>query len=677
MAELNTRYFHFTLGPVQGFVSQARRTRDFWAGSFLLSWLAGVAMAEILRQGGKITFPLPPENYLDWITGQVSEGDGPRQGAIPNRFKAMMAQVPQGFQPKQVEDAVRQAWIALSEHVWACDQLGRVAGPLTRSVWERQHRHFWEISWALADDSAQSDLLDRRKNWRNHFSAAEEGVKCMMMDGWQELSGAERPGITWRDNAGRRVPSELAGFWERVRELPATGMATDLREGEHLCALAYVKRRFARHFASFATTLPGGLTVKGWKLDAGMPSVNYLAAVHWLEALVKAADTRQLRELREAAVAVTRDRDEWDTRIACLDAAWTKRHGADRALRRELLAMDGSLFHSHVRDNASQYGFSARAMRDFGRELDRLTEQLDLNEAPSPFYAVLLMDGDALGKHMSDPAKQQGISAALNAFTGRVPEVVHAHNGYLIYAGGDDVLAVLPLEDALECAAAVRQCYQRSFTECAPHVQPATISAAVEFAHVKMPLTKVLADAHALLDDVAKDQAGRDAVAVRVWVQGGQTIEWAQPWEVALDAQGGVILSQMARAFQSRPEPGQAAPGAASADQFSSKFFHRIRERFALLNPDLSKPGAKGKAPKAVLNEQEAIELLAVDYRNSADNRAHISMAQARGIITPLLQQCRPVCREPGRAVSDWFKSPLLLADGALLLRFLAVKGEE
>ncbi len=34
----------FTLGPVQGFVAQARRTRDFWAGSFLLSYLTGKAM---------------------------------------------------------------------------------------------------------------------------------------------------------------------------------------------------------------------------------------------------------------------------------------------------------------------------------------------------------------------------------------------------------------------------------------------------------------------------------------------------------------------------------------------------------------------------------------------------------------------------------------------------------
>lgn len=44
VTETADQYFHITLGPVQGFVSQARRTRDFWAGSFLLSWLAAVAI---------------------------------------------------------------------------------------------------------------------------------------------------------------------------------------------------------------------------------------------------------------------------------------------------------------------------------------------------------------------------------------------------------------------------------------------------------------------------------------------------------------------------------------------------------------------------------------------------------------------------------------------------------
>jgi CRISPR-associated protein Cmr2 len=48
---MSNRYFHFTLGPVQSFVAQARRTRDFWAGSFLLSWLSTVAIQAVIPVG--------------------------------------------------------------------------------------------------------------------------------------------------------------------------------------------------------------------------------------------------------------------------------------------------------------------------------------------------------------------------------------------------------------------------------------------------------------------------------------------------------------------------------------------------------------------------------------------------------------------------------------------------
>ena len=669
MVEAKARYFHFTLGPVQGFVAQARRTRDFWAGSFLLSWLAGVAMAEIARQGGQITFPQPPADYLDWITGCAGEGEGPRQGAIPNRFKALMAQVPSAFEPQQVEAAVREAWVALAEHVWACDGLGKLAAPQTRAIWERQHAGFWEISWALADDATASDLLDRRKNWRSHYPVGEPGVKCMVMDGWQELSGARAPGRTARTEGSGPGATALGRFWDAVRDSGATGMATDLREGEHLCALAYTKRRFARHFGDFAHQLPSGLTLKGWALESGMPSVNYMAAVHWLEKLVRSLSTDELRALHQAAVSVSRDRDEWETRIRCLEAAWEQHHGRDRALRRELLAMDGSLFHRHVRDTPGQYGYARTAMRDFSRTLDELMRVHDLRGAPSPFYALLLMDGDSLGVHMADPARQQPISEALNTFTAGVREVVQRHHGYLIYAGGDDVLAVLPLEDALGCAAAVRASYAEAFACKAPAVRPATISAAVQFAHVKTPLTKVLRDAHRLLDDVAKHRAGRDALAVRVWVPGGMTLQWTQPWEVALE-RGELVIERLARQFQvqaaSADDGSEANEGAA---HFSSKFFHRIRERFTILNP------ASAEAA-AVLSEDQAVQLLAVDYRNSADNRRRVSLAQARGLVAPLLSQCRPVQRLTGEPRARWPVSRSLHADGALLVHFLATKGE-
>ncbi|MDM8565359.1 type III-B CRISPR-associated protein Cas10/Cmr2 [Candidatus Halobeggiatoa sp. HSG11] len=34
---MEKQYFHFTIGPVQSFVAQARCTRDFWACSLSLS----------------------------------------------------------------------------------------------------------------------------------------------------------------------------------------------------------------------------------------------------------------------------------------------------------------------------------------------------------------------------------------------------------------------------------------------------------------------------------------------------------------------------------------------------------------------------------------------------------------------------------------------------------------
>lgn len=49
-----SRTLHFTIGPVQSFVAQSRRTRDLLTSSFLLSYLSGVAMVYVLEAGGKI-----------------------------------------------------------------------------------------------------------------------------------------------------------------------------------------------------------------------------------------------------------------------------------------------------------------------------------------------------------------------------------------------------------------------------------------------------------------------------------------------------------------------------------------------------------------------------------------------------------------------------------------------
>ncbi|MCP4702567.1 MAG: type III-B CRISPR-associated protein Cas10/Cmr2 [Gammaproteobacteria bacterium] len=657
-------YFHFTLGPVQGFVAQARRTRDFWAGSFILSWLSAVAMRATIEQGGKIKFPEADEEYLHWLEhgkGKDEDSEPPRQGGVPNRFKA---KVPADFDPAAVINSVQEAWRILAQKVFDKD-LFNCTNNETEEIWQRQIPHFWDINWAVTKDGSDSAILERRKNWRSHRPPDEKGVKCMMMDGWQELSGEPSPHA-----------EKLGEFWQNIRDNGQEGIKTDLRKGEYLSAIAFVKRRFVRYFEHVKVPV-NGWTAHGWELKAGMPSVSYMAAVHWLARVAERSHEdekieKSLWDFHDEACKLTKERGEWDTQIRCV---------MESKAHKKWKALDGQIFFRSNLENEKVYEDQAQAKKVIAA-FDTLNKQAEL-EPVSPFYAMLLMDGDSLGEHMSDESKQNDITKALAAFAREVPKIVQQKNGFLIYAGGDDVLAVLPLEDALECARDVRKCYLDCFKGKS---LASTLSGAIEYAHIKMPLTKVLRDAHDLLDNIAKDKTGRDAIAVRVWKPGGRALQWAQPWEIALkdgQADGALVLNEQVKNFQRDDE----AEGG-----FSSKFFYKIRTRFDLLNAqDCSEREAILKAwknktvldkkqdageNKAVLSEKQAIALMAMEYLNSGEAKVK-TMDEAEKLINPLLEQCRPVYRDREKASKNWDKDDCLHADGALLVRFLAHKGLE
>ena len=291
--------------------------------------------------------------------------------------------------------------------------------------------------------------------------------------------------------------------------------------------------------------------------------------MHWLNHLALQLSTQDLQKLFDAAVKVSTHLDEYDTQIQLLQDTIYKQNQDEkrRKLLKDFFSLDGNLFFEHVQQNPKAYGYKPNEMADFKKIIAQLNKNSD-NSAPSPFYALLLMDGDSLGSHMSDVNKQVSISTALNKFTRAVPEIINSNNGFLIYAGGDDVLALLPLEDAIPCAQKVRDLYLRCFENSAILTTiPTTISAAIEFAHVKTPLTKILTDAHQLLDDIAKDKTGRDALAVRVWKTGGLVLEWAQPWAVIVENDK-LKFEQCIEQFKNTAD---------NNPQFSSKFFHKIR----------------------------------------------------------------------------------------------------
>lgn len=146
----------------------------------------------------------------------------------------------------------------------------------------------------------------------------------------------------------------------------------------------------------------------------------------------------------------------------------------------------------------------------------------------SPYYALLVMDGDSLGRQLSEHQDRvTEVSQALARFSARVVPIVEgAHQGRVVYAGGDDVLAFLPVDSALRCAQELKCIYE----ECRPAGLTLTISAAVVYAHMKSPLQAALVSAHRLLDQVAKDAVGRNAFALRVEKGNGAAAVLAKPW---------------------------------------------------------------------------------------------------------------------------------------------------
>ena len=65
--------FLVNIGPVQGFIASARRTRDLWFGSWLLSELSKAAAQEIVNAGTRnsLIFPAPNDQTLLRPDGRI------------------------------------------------------------------------------------------------------------------------------------------------------------------------------------------------------------------------------------------------------------------------------------------------------------------------------------------------------------------------------------------------------------------------------------------------------------------------------------------------------------------------------------------------------------------------------------------------------------------------------
>ncbi len=509
MSQLN---LHVAIGPVQTFVGQARRTRDLWAGSFLLSWLTGQLMSRILRAGGEIVFPRvgtlerPEDPLLAAILGKPLESSALDIGSLPNRFEA---RVPGSLDPNTAVAATLAEWYDLCERVW-----DRYVAPVaelgndTRIIWKRQIDGFWEPLWVLGDS------LNARKNWRTRWPVIEGGDHCSVMGDRQELSGYLR--------ATQKTKQDE--FWEELRRKIGR---LDLRDGERLCAISLVKRLFPKIKDRLFPN-----SVLESSPDFRWPSTADMAALTWL---VRIARDREIRPLLESYHHKVKELVD-DRTFKLLTGGHAEGFPALKPVR-EFASLDGNLFLSSALSNPKATPLTDRPAKNsdledpdskIRRQLLKTLEELELKAggAAHPYFALLLMDGDRLGKLLQQTNPER-ISQALSFFVQKTQPIVTKHNGRIVYAGGDDVLAMLPLSGAIDCAIELRHAYGEAFRTLEGIENEATASCAVVFSHYHNPLRDILKTAHRELDETAKDGNGRNSLALALMQPGGVKCRWA------------------------------------------------------------------------------------------------------------------------------------------------------
>jgi CRISPR-associated protein Cmr2 len=129
-----------------------------------------------------------------------------------------------------------------------------------------------------------------------------------------------------------------------------------------------------------------------------------------------------------------------------------------------------------------------------------------------------------MGKRISeltDVEQHKAFSQQVAGFAQQASLIVDQHDGHLIYCGGDDVLALLPANRALDCADALR----RAFREKVPN---ATLSAGIVLAHHLDDLQRVLEWARQA-ERAAKRV--RNALAVALHPRSGEAITAVVQWE--------------------------------------------------------------------------------------------------------------------------------------------------
>ncbi|MGO9202318.1 MAG: type III-B CRISPR-associated protein Cas10/Cmr2 [Limisphaerales bacterium] len=627
----------FQIGPVQDFIAQARKMQDLWSGSYLLSFLISKALSTLALHFGPDTIVYPNLRgvpLLDWWWSK-EEGLFPKdffqlgQGrlhpnelltpSLPNRFLAL---VPAGQEGRDIaiklEQDVRQLWreIADAVHADICAklqaQLRQDEFPGWDSRWKDQAARFPVVDWALHEWLPEAEAFQIVEagtppvagGWNNHplrhTAAWREMIPGPHREPWH---GKRNDAFAWalhyavtdwkfaacksgrafapwpllspgtvsppKDHLNGR--DEVVGgarpleFWTALRAAYGGAEGGDFRGSQLYGATSVIKRLWPAAF------LRDNLRWSAWK-----PAFESVQDIALIARAIESEPGEELGKDDPKYFAVlTMDGDDM--------GQWVS--GARTPMLKDVLAGKAWDYFQHGKDG--QGGWKPTAAQ---------------------IQSGLPAGAEAVQRPLS-PGFHAALSEALSNFgLYCAGQVVEAFNGQLLYCGGDDVLAMLPATNALDCATALQCAFRGELPPSLPLQIRKKIEGLFEF-YAEAP--GFLRCRHSGKDESLRPNwplmvPGPRATAsvgiavghVRAPMQ--DTIQAARDAEAAakqVPGKGAFCLSILKRsgesaAFAARFEAGVASVWAeleANPDTLSGRFPYRFLQN---LSPLLARPGA-------------------------------------------------------------------------------------
>ena len=623
--EENVGMMVFTITPVQKFIATARKLRDYWTGSVILSYLAFEGIKYVMENLGPdhILYPSLIDqplvlSYLKntWKIENINPSNKANSiASFPNKFLVLVPLNKSKEIAEGITEHIKNVWKDIATVVKQKIVKQKIEGIVDEKnmdffhkIFDRQMVNYWDFHWASVklvgknDKSFFSNVL-AEGSYERYPEILEKFSEILKELGYDKEYTNSGKGIMY--SLTHQISQSLLAA-SKTKRMPRP----NVEPGEkcHLCGEFEVLHHTPFKNVEDKARDYKNKTEKFWnyfwkndKFSADFKDGEKLCAVCMTKRILYLALTSQKSvpdSLKDLQSVFSDEIKQYPmTTEMALHSFYERNQINDKQIKREIA--------NRLFDNETDELSPKILKKEF--KLEGTDEQLKI-KTNDKYYAILMMDGDKMGdlingetiastwksvmhsemvkrfenkefypqirrvwqeifnneklnKMLLTPSTHSAISEALGDFAiYGVYSIVGKYGGKLIYAGGDDVAAVLPVENALKCANEIRKYYTSAYKyvdekgnvceikqdengkflfdlnekkgKLCYHLgkgEKISISAGILICHHKEALFEMIQRAHKLLDR-AKDEGCRNAFAIELRKRSGGSRYFVAKW---------------------------------------------------------------------------------------------------------------------------------------------------